>query len=919
MLFDNLTPNLKTALYPTPDRLSFSNITIKDYLADIKIDFTFLFKDLITVTKLNIFDPFSPERKNIFGQVLKIGRSSAISWEYGEIVGRHQFTQNNEPSLVFGKNNISDGLQKYIKIKIFAMNEFTKNILSDPNFVSTIENIEKIIVENNLSYYNFNMKEDFLGNKNKPEEHLEESQILNIPSTNKIESTLQKKNLDLNLFYKNSLIIKSSGPNKFLSLGVVFYIDLPEYIKEEKPSVEFIENNKILFNSGVTIFNIFDSDGNLVADQAYSEKISDLRETKKFFTKTDELNQLYEKTLFNPNKVLETIQALSKKASLMDNKNIFSNLFSSKSWKYGNHTDLQEQNFLFFIDFKKLFVKNSSFFYKASRTQKTIDSLRFLRRRCLYNEKTKKIEKIIGEPILIAETSGEPRKLPHKTSINGAIKENNTLKYLSDIGGDAIIAIEAKDTNLYSLKDGKYQYGIELKTSDSFFSLLEEKRQSLLNKQTILDSLKLDCQIKSNYNAYTGLFSSLYKNEFNNTIFSDNKTKLAFVVQLISEFIDTLQILNLLPLNDDKTFTLIKNLLVPESSSQEKIEYFSKIYTNFILRIEELLKDKKLKHTIATEIWFSDIFDASEPNVGYIYNYSFEGPHDGFLRNTPIGNLAILSENQKNILYYSSNNLTPEEVEYRYAIFGPSVLQMADRSKFFFLNRTNEDFSGLEAKIRSYKNSKTYNEENILSQNQNTNNTILYSKILENSSIVVKNLFKNSTEQELISQNGSIVNTSINEQIDPNLLMSIVKNKITNTSVKDKYVREDFISPGTTPPTLLNKSFQVNDLILNGGKFFSGENSNYLTNLKINSRFLLLYQTLVQVQILVSFYYNSTSETTSLTLTSWDSLYLSTFNLLPKGKYLCRLVKSPDTAEFLNKRQEIELPVFDQYFILTKE
>jgi hypothetical protein len=937
MLFnDLLVPSSRPALFPASDRVSFSNVTIKNYLADIKIDFSFLFKDQIRITQMQQFLPTNPV-KSKDGKPLQTPVAPGIIFWRPNYINTGEptnvFREDYSPSLVFQitapsgyvRKTTRNNFAKFYKIKIFQIDKFLSNILNDnPN--QLVQDIEKIIQERNLDFYDFSLRTGFEGDIDNPEMHLEESEILS--PGNKAAPNF----FTLNLNYKNSLIIRRQknieDSGEFLSLGAIFYIDLPEYIREQKPSVEFIENNKILFNSNVTILNIFDSEGNLLSDDSNASKIFDLRKNKRIFNKNDELNQLYEKSLFDPKKIFETIDSRNKKASLANNTNIFSDLFSARSWNYLRSPSVaQELSLLFFADYRKLFLENNSFIYKPTTKDILIDSLRILRRQCLYNEKTKKIEKIVGDPFLIIETSGKPKQLPTKASNIGAIKENNELRYLDNEGQD-FIAIEVQDKNLYSLKNGKYQYGVQLILSDSFFSFLQARKTSLLEKETILDTLKLDCQNKYNYSVFSGVFSSLYLEEFENKLFKENKTKSQIIAELISEFIDTLKILNLTQDGTD-TVSLINNLLNPRFSSLETIEYFSQIYRNFILRIGEVIKERSPKHSITIEKWFPEVFDASHSDAGYIYYSRANQNFDGFLRkDLDITALKTQALSQLGELYSTSNTFTQEDSPNSYRYIGPKILQLPGIEPFFFTYSTNEKFIHTEAKIRAYKNSKTYNEENILVENENANASIFSSKILENSSIVIKNLFQNLPQEQLLSQNGSIINTSVNNNIDTSILSGIIKSKIANKTIKQKYDLSDFFYTKITLSGAEQQtniySFQIKDLINNGGRFFKGENLNYLTDLRINSRFLLMYQTLMEVQILTRFIEtpnkvktNDTSNIKNLRQPLWEPLTTTIVANLPKSKYLCRLVRSNDDTRFFDKREEIMLPVFDEHFILT--
>jgi hypothetical protein len=173
------------------------------------------------------------------------------------------------------------------------------------------------------------------------------------------------------------------------------------------------------------------------------------------------------------------------------------------------------------------------------------------------------------------------------------------------------------------------------------------------------------------------------------------------------------------------------------------------------------------------------------------------------------------------------------------------------------------------------------------------------------------NIFLDDSRNVRENNNSSAVQD--NNLNDPTLLylalaknIELEKNTFKNTKLNINNIN---ISDPKYKDLMNDLPYHLELIFKEKSKFFNND-YKYLSNLTLNSKFLLLFNTLHKVQIL-------TYENNNIKNELWKNLTIDVINSLNNNAYLCRI--QPCNAEDFNLKNfiDIKLPIYNKYFILT--
>lgn len=789
----------------------------------------------------------------------------------------------------------NEAQKNYIKFKVFEISseEMKKELISATDIIK----IEEIIKKYGFLYTDLFACTDFIGSKTNANEHIVEDESITL--NYKVNFAFPKKDI------------------KYLSIGMIFYFNLNDYIVENKVSQKYILKEAL--SSNLKIIDLFDSNGKNINPDV----VQDLRVVNQIFKNKDALNSLTDK--INVEQKILKIQSHTKKA--VDNSQFFSNLYNSRDEK-GN------SNLMFFVDYNKIIenysafsdiIKNSAFpseIYKKCK----ISSLKFIRRQVeksgeRYVQKKTPVENLIS--------TSQSKK---DDSVNLFFVENDLALIRETDVSKKFKCLEVVDKTIYKSKRSLYQYGVEINVNDGFYSYLKDIRDQLnFNLKIFKDYLQETNKVLKNGNQinqkgiqkemdigyYDPVINSFSK-RFNEEVFP--KIYEQEISKSISFLLSSMELFGLLKITD-KT-ELLGSLIAmasPASANADTISYFIKTFEKFINQIEHSIKNVS-NTSFSLEYWFEkQIIDASEnPGVGYGY---FDKKSDGISR---VSNIDLESKIATDSLeYVQANSSTSSRDEYKYSSVSPSFIKTLGKKLVLsnIKNIPNNDFKDLELNIKRY-NSLGDSEPHpfldddlkIKDENKAISN-LKTEKLMNKFSFLTSNRTLKVSDQIKIKQKANENPEKINTDIDPQLLFlgmlknTYKKNVFNNTSVavskningilveKEQY-RKDI-------PTQIYSLLKKNDTL------FSQLGIKYLSDLENNSKFLLLYNTIHQIEIL--------KDATSVRDENWSLLTKQEYSSIPENtKILCRLKLFQDVDSHITGFSEVAMPIYDAYFILEK-
>lgn len=374
---------------------------------------------------------------------------------------------------------------------------------------------------------------------------------------------------------------------------------------------------------------------------------------------------------------------------------------------------------------------------------------------------------------------------------------------------------------------------------------------------------------------------------------------------------------------DEELLSSLIALLSPSSASDSTIQYFIKIYEKLINQINRVLQDSS-NTVFDVNYWFEkEVVDASEnPAIGYGF---FDDPPDVGLNR--INNLNFETKIEKDIIeYYKNSSLPQNKLEYKYYSVAPQFIFSKNKKLKLndIKNIDKEEFIDLELDIKRYNSLGTTEKDFLFDTSadslsiQKQANKLKTQQLANKFSFGINNLLQKTSDFKKILANGNQTGILLNNEVNPELLfLAMLKNsdkkpvfKPFKESVKLFRSTGVLLPQKTTIPQ--NLPFQIQSLFDKTDPFFSESGAKYLTDLNQNSKFLLLFNTIHVIEILQKNTNNVKDEI-------WVPLTASVYeSLRPNSQTICRLKKFVDKNLHIDSFEEISLPIYDKYFILSK-
>jgi hypothetical protein len=792
--------------------------------------------------------------------------------------------------------------KNYIKLKVFQIlsGDMKGELLQSTDIVQ----IEEIIKKYGVEYKELFACADFIGSKTDENDHIVEGS-------------------NITLKYNTNMVFSKKDIG-FLSFGMVFYYNFREYSIQENISEKHIIKETL--SSNLKIVDVFNSEGKNVN----IDIVQDLRVVNKVFSNKDSLNSLSDKVNIEQ-KVLK-LQSQPKKTP--NNTQFFSSLYNSRD-------ALGNLNILFFMDYKKIIenysnftniIQNSEFSSEVLKNCK-ISSLKIVRRQMEFSKESKK--RFI------------PKRLPQETVVSTSQDKNNGLvalapveNNLASISENSILsefrAIEVVDKTVYKSKRSFYQYGIELNVNDGFYAYLKDIKEQLnFNVKAFKDYYQETTKIiKTNnqtsqrgfqkqmsigyYDPILNSFSRTFAEEVFPELYEEK------ILKSVSFLVSSLKLFGSLNSQEDELLKSLIALASPISTNSDTILYFIRIYEKFISQVENILKN--LSNTsFSLQYWFDkEVIDASEnPAVGYgFFNKNTAGV-------SKISNLTLETKIATDTREYVKNNSIPTEKEnYKYSSVCPTFISTINKkmSLSSIKDITNEDFREMELEIKRYNSIGASEPQPFLDDDLQVVNekklvtNLKTEKLMNKFSFFTKNRALNLSDLSKIKRKANENSEKVNTDIDPELLfLGMLKNSTKKPVFKPITPYLIFNTGGILKPILSLRDrkyredipIQIYSLLNKTDTFFTEFGIKYLTDLENNSKFLLLYNTIHQIEIL-DISKNVKDE-------KWKLLTKDIYNSIPQNsKVLCKLKLFQDVDSSITSFEEISLPIYDKYFILEK-
>jgi hypothetical protein len=790
--------------------------------------------------------------------------------------------------------------KKYMKIKVFEiLNEQQKTSLSN---IDSITKLNKFIYNNKLNYVNINAGYDFVGDiKNKNFHYLENGFI-----TLKYDSQYSTSN-NLNNY----------------SVGIVFYYDYSDYSNENetKPSET---SEKTLFGT-IKVINIFQNSQIL----SFSA-VQDLRVVNSIFNKNLNFDSLIQQ------------ESYSKVLKLLSEKQ-FKNVKIGQYFSNGYFSRKLDGNLgiLFNVNKYKLLKENSQYINNFIDSplgdqylkQCKISSIKILRRQTDKKDKTL-YDKAENSYIKVIESGQIGDYIQEKDTIDGSIKQID----LSTDNTSDFITFEAVDKKIFLKTSGFYEYGVQISLLDGFTQYLQ-RVVDLLNKHNVIIKNYLEQTHKTvstgdfvenfyphnesriiSLNGYYDVIADKFTNYFKSFVYKQNFER--DLLEAVKLMVSVIKFFNK-DINEEQVILSLVNMINPAIATTSTINYFLQTHTKFTNQISMLINNNT-NTFIEVENWFkNEIIDCNKKiNIGY-----------SFLDlSTESGLGQITGEVYKNKIlndikrYGGDNSLFPEQIDRSIGFVAPEIIN----SKNFILNLNNIDsdinyydsfnYSEIELDIKNYLFSNNQNDQYKIS---NTNNQLKpeiqtlkqkMNSLFSNFGIVNPNslIYNNDLLNQRQNNNSSTIQD--NNNCDPILLflslsknLNLEKNDFNNKQITKNTVDDSdpkYLEILSTLPPCAELIFR------NKSKVFQND-FKYLNDLTLNSKFLLLFNTIHKVEILTYPNGNIKNEL-------WQPLTKTLVNTLNgTNNYLCRLTPIYNPDFNLQNFNNIELPIYNKYFILT--
>ncbi len=857
--------------------------------------------------------------------------------------------ENVSSPKIFG-NQTAKNLMKMLLFEVIN-NDMSNEVIN----CKTQPELEEILSKYGVRKVFINPTEEFSGDKKDINSHMIEGDYFT-------------------LSYTKELLLPESTIS-FFSLGIVLFNDLNTYILEKNIKPQFIE--KRILMSDVQVFPLIST--NIEGEEVISSLINDLRLSKSLFNNNSDSSYSLLQNI-NENVEIDTknIKLLSERKLEFSDDKYFSNAYFSRNIN-GN------LSFLFNLDYKAL-IKNISAYKTQILHTNLIDeftsqinmaSMKVLRRKVIKTNNSDKARIEYRNDTLTSIASGadskkEPIFIQSVSQKNlGSIRETS-VSY-STVREGSFRTFDITDFEIYGLKTGLYQYGIEITLVDNFTNylkgLINEAQKHLLNLTEYLSETEKivktkkeyteknkflqptvpsgDYQVIQNlpnitseqigvYDALAGSFTNKFVKEYGNSKWvTMNNNAVAHFIGLLNLFGVKLATSS----NGLNVSSAFVSMLEPSTATAESIMYFINTYQRFIRQIDRIAQNNRNNNAIVNYWFTNEYVDASEKiEIGY-----------EFVQNEKKNGFCLVTTNQlesivtANISKYTKNNLIEDSIAYnnRYKFIGPRTIKSIN--KIINLDDTIQDpelinqfsFAELETDIKRQNNLGDAGSivpiTNLgfmgMSTSQQQFNLRL-NNIMEKYSISVPSLFKTVNKKVDDIKDYNDVKPTLDSKVDPAYLflsLSKLTDKKSN-SIIEKQKKLKFISPKSLTTAHKKKytstvPYQIISLAFNRARIFNKE-EEYLSSLDFHSIYLLFYNTIHRIEYLELLPIRPDKKTRpfiNVKNENWVPLTNEKVRSLTENSapILCRLRIYQDQSINIDDWEQIKMPIYNKHFLLS--
>lgn len=793
-------------------------------------------------------------------------------------------------------------LSKFLKIRLFLINSENlqtkfSTLANNNNYLLLHDEIQK----NNLIFDDINCLFDGVSNQD-------------------LKSQFYKYKT-----YNKSFIIPELKIN-FQSLGYYFYYDLNDYVKDYSLDLSYI--NKSIFWNNLNVISLI-KDNTLQNNNNFI----DIRKIKSLLN-----NKIIDKPTLNID-IQESLNRKLKESKKLnpDDSKVFSNCYLTKNQK--NHLALA-----FNLNYKKLLVNNSVY---DSILDKSIDTLSDVylkinkvtnisilrKQKKVYKNKDGKSYKDIRntEKMMCSSAVGEAETIQPIDDLKISFQEINTNNSFSpDIKTYTFI-----DKTAFENGGGIYDYGVKITINNNLNSLYKYLSNEHMSEGYVaLERFKNLLEDPNNYNPLDDTLSTNFVESLKQD--GTQKKLMRELNNALKSFFLVLQVFGLDKSLDADLEQNIVNIFDPQNLSIQNILYFINIYQKIQLQLSNL-SNGVYDSNATIEHWFNSPFEADKYNkYGYkFFNFSDDVQKTQF----PLidSNAYIQKINSEVAKYTNETGLVSDSFSNTlYTFITPSTIIYSNNSSLN-LDRlidnqssiSNLEYSDVLAQLTKLSfsdgkielNSKTTNSfknKSFLSINRlkidKISNNI--EEIAKELSITTNNtLNKNSNANIFSNKNIPNFNSKINYNLDTsNLLLQIINNlSLEKKSFNFNQLNAPSISNGTFSNNMAKFAFNllpihIKSLLLKKTNLFS-EDDKYLKDIQLYCKYLLLFNIIHGVQYLN--YNVSTGEEEWLPLTKNILESKSNGSIL-----ICKLYNYSNTEFLIEGMKNINLPLYDNYFML---
>lgn len=751
------------------------------------------------------------------------------------------------------------------------------------------------------------------------------------PSYDFIESKLpdyaRLKIYQINLDYERTFVLARQNIN-FLSIGVIFYFDIEQYIEDEQ-----ILNSSFydyVLNDDIVIFDIL-RDNKRIPNSILP--IQDLRIMKSSFQQTNYLDNLLHilSSDISFNRLANTEQFLQNNTSFIDSEKLNEIINSINptveprkqkffSNAYFSRTKLDSNSFTFSLKYKDLISINSV--YKKFLDYSTLKavfldecgicSLKIVRREMKKNNENFFSPLEDTTKVIVASNDIKGGGLKAFNSDSASIEEisNFTGESQFDIGQSSLSQARIAKNRNFSVTDlkafqdkrGYYQYGLEISITNSINEFLKNKA---LQMNEDITGLKDYLEEIKRADGYKTSFNEQFEQKFN----LPRGSKVSFnqmIINTVSNFMVNAALFGIEDVNGLEQDLI--NTLYPTKTNANVIQYFINIYEKFLDQVYNIINNN-INNTFTVQHWFKEIIDTTIPiNIGY-----------KFFDTSAYRGLAVLNTEEfykrvnKEINTFSSQ-INVDFNDYgnkQFSFLTPTSI--TTKSKTLTFNKLEEDPNNLT--LKDYTDTFIDIKDSLIYDYKAVNDASIKTKnLLANISVSMPNLFLplqvSSKIDGPVTKNPNVDETSLViallNSYDSSIGKFITKQEpINNLTLKEIQTRKPIdAEERKTLPIHLN-------LLIDDKSALLKADEKYKKSLTLNAKFNLLFNTIHSIEVLeyTNEYFNE----------NWNLLDKQKIDSMLDGYfYLCRFKSYKNNSRGIEGIRDIKLPIYDEYFFLTK-